>query len=170
MSGGGAVRAATPAASQTRFRRHHPGTALRGMVIGINQSWCRGDGQIELTNPFPFWLYADSALDDELLARAGAGDGELHDAAAGGGDALGFQELHHRIADDGGVDRRLPPEACDGEALAEHRHPMLAEQREAPGVVGIERQEQHRRHGAQRQRAGGVEREQAPPALRSGNR
>jgi hypothetical protein len=45
------------------FRRHHPGAALRGLVIGIDQTWCRGDGRIDLTNPFPFWLYADSALD-----------------------------------------------------------------------------------------------------------
>jgi hypothetical protein len=44
------------------FRRHHPGATLRGLVIGLDRSWCR-DGQLELTNPFPFWLYAESALD-----------------------------------------------------------------------------------------------------------
>jgi hypothetical protein len=44
------------------FRRHHPGEALRGLVIGLDSRWCRGDGKLELTNAFPFWLYADSAL------------------------------------------------------------------------------------------------------------
>jgi hypothetical protein len=45
--------------------RHHDGkrgALLRAMVIGIDTRWCRGDGTIELTNPFPFWLYGDSRL------------------------------------------------------------------------------------------------------------
>jgi hypothetical protein len=45
------------------FRRHHPGANLRGLTIGLDQTWCRGDGRLELTNPFPYWLYGDSALD-----------------------------------------------------------------------------------------------------------
>lgn len=42
--------------------RHHRGDALRGLVIDIDDSWCRGDGKLALANPFPFWLYAPSAL------------------------------------------------------------------------------------------------------------
>lgn len=44
------------------FRRHHPGRTLRALVIGLDSKWCRGDGKLELTNAFPFWLYADSTL------------------------------------------------------------------------------------------------------------
>lgn len=40
------------------FRRHHPGRALRGLVIGLDYTWCRGDGKLEFVNAFPFWLYA----------------------------------------------------------------------------------------------------------------
>lgn len=45
--------------------RHHDGkrgALLKAMVIDIDSRWCRGDGTIELTNPFPFWLYGDSRL------------------------------------------------------------------------------------------------------------
>jgi hypothetical protein len=42
------------------FLRHHPGAAFGGLVIGLDTTWC---GALELTNPFPFWLYGDSALD-----------------------------------------------------------------------------------------------------------
>lgn len=45
------------------FLRHHPGAATRGLVFGIDGRWCRGDGRLELTNPFPFWLYSRSAVD-----------------------------------------------------------------------------------------------------------
>jgi hypothetical protein len=41
------------------FLRHHPGAAFGGLVIGLDTTWCGG---LELTNPFPFWLYGDSAL------------------------------------------------------------------------------------------------------------
>jgi hypothetical protein len=45
--------------------RHHDGkrgAVLRALVIDIDTRWCRGDGTIELTNPFPFWLYSGSRL------------------------------------------------------------------------------------------------------------
>ncbi len=45
--------------------KHHDGKsspALRTLVIDIDSRWCRGDGMIELTNPFPFWLYGDRWL------------------------------------------------------------------------------------------------------------
>ncbi len=48
------------------YRRHHPGggeSPARAVVFGLDQSWCRGDGRLELTNPFPFWLYGDSLAD-----------------------------------------------------------------------------------------------------------
>ena len=48
------------------FLRHHPGAATRGLVFGIDGRWCRGDGRLELTNPFPFWLYSESAIDYAL--------------------------------------------------------------------------------------------------------
>lgn len=42
---------------------HHRDGDLRGLVVGIDDSWCRSDGKLVITNPFPFWLYAPSALD-----------------------------------------------------------------------------------------------------------
>lgn len=45
--------------------RHHDGKAgqpLSVLVIDIDARWCRGDGTIELTNPFPYWLYSDNDL------------------------------------------------------------------------------------------------------------
>jgi hypothetical protein len=45
--------------------RHHDGRAakpLGAVVFGIDTRWCRGDGTIELSNPFPFWLYSDTHL------------------------------------------------------------------------------------------------------------
>lgn len=46
--------------------RHHPGTDLRGLVFGIDAGWCRGDGVLALSNPFPFWLYGDDGIDYAL--------------------------------------------------------------------------------------------------------
>ncbi|HVH78040.1 MAG TPA: hypothetical protein VM782_01505, partial [Stellaceae bacterium] len=45
--------------------RHHDGKSAKSLavlVIDIDTRWCRGDGTIELTHPFPFWLYSDSDL------------------------------------------------------------------------------------------------------------
>ena len=68
LSGGRAVSLTIPGSGPREqlavaewFRRHHPGAALRGVVIGIDASWCRGDGRLPLAHPFPFWLYAESA-------------------------------------------------------------------------------------------------------------
>jgi hypothetical protein len=44
------------------FRRHHPGAAFKGLALGLDTSWC-ATARLELANPFPFWLYAPSALD-----------------------------------------------------------------------------------------------------------
>jgi len=48
------------------FRRHHPGAAFKGLVLGIDSSWCRGDGRMEPISPFPYWLYAENPLDYAL--------------------------------------------------------------------------------------------------------
>jgi hypothetical protein len=45
--------------------RHHDGRSTKPLgvlLIDIDTRWCRGDGTIELTNPFPYWLYADDDL------------------------------------------------------------------------------------------------------------
>jgi hypothetical protein len=46
-------------------RRHRgaEGKPLKAVVFGLDASWCRADGRLELLNPFPFWLYSDSMLD-----------------------------------------------------------------------------------------------------------
>jgi len=42
---------------------HHRGaTAMKALVIGLDVTWCRGDGQLQPLHPFPFWLYADNSL------------------------------------------------------------------------------------------------------------
>lgn len=41
---------------------HHPDTGLRALVFGIDAAWCRGDGRLPLSNPFPFWLYGENSL------------------------------------------------------------------------------------------------------------
>jgi len=49
------------------YVRHHRGDAgkpVRVLVIGLDESWCRADGRIELSspNPFPFWVYTRNTL------------------------------------------------------------------------------------------------------------
>jgi hypothetical protein len=48
------------------FLRHHERPEPRGLVFGIDASWCRADGKLPLLNPFPFWLYSESKLDYAL--------------------------------------------------------------------------------------------------------
>jgi hypothetical protein len=46
--------------------RHHDGyggPALKGLVIGLDSTWCEDDGKLDMPKPFPFWLYGDSRLD-----------------------------------------------------------------------------------------------------------
>ena len=46
--------------------RHHDGTggpALKGLVIGLDDTWCQADGKLDTPEPFPYWLYGDSRLD-----------------------------------------------------------------------------------------------------------
>ena len=47
------------------MRRHHAGGEheARALVFGLDQSWCQSDGDIKVTNPFPFWLYSQGTLD-----------------------------------------------------------------------------------------------------------
>ena len=45
------------------FRRHHPGTAFKGLALGLDTSWCATDAKLEPAYPFPFWLYSPNALD-----------------------------------------------------------------------------------------------------------
>lgn len=43
--------------------RHHDGLsgpALQALVIGLDLHWCQGAGQLDVQDPFPFWLYGDS--------------------------------------------------------------------------------------------------------------
>lgn len=44
-----------------RHRLEH-GKAPEALVIDLDESWCRADGRLEITNPFPFWLYSESTL------------------------------------------------------------------------------------------------------------
>ncbi|HWB49879.1 MAG TPA: hypothetical protein VG651_12275 [Stellaceae bacterium] len=46
--------------------RHHDGVhgaALKALVFGIDSSWCEADGKLDMAEPFPFWLYSDSAIE-----------------------------------------------------------------------------------------------------------
>jgi hypothetical protein len=53
------------------FVRHHDGRnydgragePLKALVFGLDARWCRGDGQLDITEPFPFWLYSDRDVD-----------------------------------------------------------------------------------------------------------
>jgi hypothetical protein len=52
------------------FLEHHSKGALRGLVFGIDGTWCAA--YLALLNPFPFWLYAESDLDylDNMMRLA----------------------------------------------------------------------------------------------------
>jgi hypothetical protein len=46
------------------FLRHHPAGAAdetRALLFGLDQEWCRSDGNLPIANPFPFWLYDPGA-------------------------------------------------------------------------------------------------------------
>lgn len=46
--------------------RHHDGVhgpELKGLVLGIDTTWCQADGKLDMVQPFPFWLYGDSAIE-----------------------------------------------------------------------------------------------------------
>jgi hypothetical protein len=45
------------------FLRHHPGDKTRALIIGISQRWCEANDDLELTHPFPFWLYGEDGSD-----------------------------------------------------------------------------------------------------------
>ena len=45
------------------FLTHHPADAIGGFVFGIDGTWCEADGELRLSNPFPFWLYSASVAD-----------------------------------------------------------------------------------------------------------
>jgi hypothetical protein len=70
--GGRAVTLATPGTGPreqialARWLIDHHRAGLRGLVIGIDGTWCRGDGALPLANPFPFWLYAEDPGDYAL--------------------------------------------------------------------------------------------------------
>jgi hypothetical protein len=45
--------------------RHHDGVSgpvLQALVIGLDARWCQGGGQLDVRDPFPFWLYGDSGF------------------------------------------------------------------------------------------------------------
>jgi hypothetical protein len=54
------------------FLENHGKGALRGLVFGIDGTWCAA--HLALLNPFPFWLYAESDLDylDNMMRLASA--------------------------------------------------------------------------------------------------
>ncbi len=46
--------------------RHHDGVhgpALKGLVLGIDTTWCQANGKLDIAQPFPFWLYSDSTIE-----------------------------------------------------------------------------------------------------------
>jgi len=46
--------------------RHHDGVArppLQALVLGMDMRWCQGEVQLDVHDPFPFWLYGDSGID-----------------------------------------------------------------------------------------------------------
>lgn len=47
------------------FADHH-GVGTRGLIMGLDETWCTPQRQTRPINPFPFWLYA--ARDDEYVA------------------------------------------------------------------------------------------------------
>ncbi len=45
--------------------RHHDGVSpppLEALVIGLDARWCQGASQLDVRDPFPFWLYGDSGF------------------------------------------------------------------------------------------------------------
>jgi hypothetical protein len=54
------------------FLEHHRKGVFRGLVFGIDGTWC--GARLTLFNPFPFWLYAESDLDyvDNMMRLASA--------------------------------------------------------------------------------------------------
>jgi hypothetical protein len=45
---------------------HHDGKTappLKGLVVGLDKTWCQSDGKIDTPQPFPHWLYSENALD-----------------------------------------------------------------------------------------------------------
>jgi hypothetical protein len=45
---------------------HHDGATappLKGLVIGLDASWCQSDGKLDMRQPFPFWLYGESRFE-----------------------------------------------------------------------------------------------------------
>ena len=54
------------------FLENHSKGMLRGLVFGIDGTWCTA--HLVLLNPFPFWLYAESDLDylDNMMRLASA--------------------------------------------------------------------------------------------------
>ena len=56
------------------FTRHHHPT-IAAIVVVTDESWCTSDPTLPISNPFPFWLYSDGALDYlKSLMRAQAFD------------------------------------------------------------------------------------------------
>ena len=43
------------------FARHH--AKIGAIVLAADMGWCTQDAALPLSNPFPFWLYADGRLD-----------------------------------------------------------------------------------------------------------
>jgi hypothetical protein len=78
QSGGHAVSLTVPGTGPEEqlviaryFIEHHKDT-LRGLVFGIDGTWC--GAHLTLLNPFPFWLYAERDLDylDNMMRLASA--------------------------------------------------------------------------------------------------
>ena len=90
----------------------------------------------------------------ELLARTGAGNGELHEAQARGARQRGrIKHERRRIADDGRVETGIPRKACHrgvGVAVVDAVNP---EQAELAAVIGIDHDhESEQKQGADRER------------------
>ena len=106
--------------------RHHPGAQLRGLVLGLDATWCRGDGRLPLANPFPFWLYGDSTLDYALsMMRMQSFDAagrkiKLLLGRAEPAPADGYSDYDRdRVWDVHGLEQRLDDEAGEPETPSE---------------------------------------------------
>lgn len=123
------------------FLGHHRAGEMRGLVLGIDSTWCSANGRLELTNPFPFWLYGESDLDylghmmRLATARATIQKGKLMLGYAPAARADGYDdyeagrawdpEAAHQRLSQAGVDAMVPDQDAAPDDIA--AAPLLAQ-------------------------------------------